>query len=431
MRPPAGLRLREAHAHLPSLGQSLDLRSLSDCRSLPEALNNVAACVRAEVAAAASTGRRPFVRLTSARVQSWPERRWPTLGELDSIAADTPVVIMSFDHHSAAANSAALAAANLRAGVPVPPNGVVECNDPADPASGPSGLLLEQAAYAAWGAAPEPAPAERVGQVLRALDHLASLGFVEVHDLHSPDWLGPALAQLRREGRLKLKVGLFPNVARVREEAAARSAWESADVFLAGAKLFADGTLNCRTALMIHRYAEPVIGHPRGTAMVSPAAAEDAVRLCDSLGLPLATHAIGDGAVRMMLDVIQRAAPSTRGFRIEHCELIDAADVPRFSALGVICSVQPCHLLTDVEALTRFLPHRLDRVLPLKELLESGLTPGHDLLFGSDVPIVRADPGDSIFAAVHRRRPGDGPDQAIGPRQAISESQAWACFTAP
>jgi predicted amidohydrolase YtcJ len=173
--------------------------------------------------------------------------------------------------------------------------------------------------------------------------------------------------------------------------------------------------------------------------MLSRARISAALESTSSLGLTLAVHAIGDAAVRTCLDAFE-SAPSSRSLpavagrsvapslRIEHAELIDAADVPRFARLGVVCSVQPCHLLYDIEALTRGLPHRLNRVLPLRDLIDSGCGPGALLWFGSDVPIVRPHPDDSIRAAVHRRR--EGMKQAIAPQQAISENEAWAAFAA-
>jgi hypothetical protein len=162
--------------------------------------------------------------------------------------------------------------------------------------------------------------------------------------------------------------------------------------------------------------------------MMTPAQIEDAVRACDAFALPIAAHAIGDASVRAVLDAIERVRPKARGQRIEHAELIDSADVPRFADLGVICSVQPCHLLADIEALTRLLPHRLDRVLPLRELIDAGCAPGELLWFGSDTPIVRPDPEDSIQAATCRRRAGAPDSEAISPEQAITPPQAWSCF---
>lgn len=415
-------KLREAHAHLASLGESLELVSLESCPDLPSCL----AIIRSAVAKVRS-GPAPFVRLHSARVQGWPEARWPTLAELDAVGGGVPVVMMSFDHHSAAANSAALHAGRLTPGTVVPPNGVV-CVEPGTNYA--TGLLLEEAAYAAWRAVPEPTPADRRRYVKAALAALAALGYAEVHDLHSQDWLGPLLADLERAGELPLAVGLYPPAARLAADAAGRHAWTSSRVRLLGGKVFADGTLNARTASMIHRYAEPMVGFPRGQCLVAPSDLDRLAAEADGLGFPLAVHAIGDGAVRTVLDSIERVRPKTPGFRIEHAELIDAMDVPRFAAMNVICSVQPCHLLADVEALHRFVPHRLDRVLPLRDLIDAGCRPGQLLWFGSDVPIVRANPEDSIQAAVHRGRVGAPAGDMIAPKQAISEAEAWACFAA-
>ena len=134
---------------------------------------------------------------------------------------------------------------------------------------------------------------------------------------------------------------------------------------------------------MLAPYKEPIPEHPCGQMMATRAELGDAIRLTRSLGVQLAVHAIGDGAVRMVLDGWEKEGiegsmdlgikasipgsqdPSVPSLRIEHCELIDAADVGRFAKMGVACSVQPCHLLADVPVLMRQLPHRLDRVLPL------------------------------------------------------------------
>jgi len=423
-------RLREAHAHLVSLGQALALPSVEGCGCVRECLE----VVRREVAVSGGG----WVRVKGARVAGWAEGRWPTLAELDGATGAVPVVVMSFDHHEAVGNSAALRAACLSAGQQVGVNGVVEADCRTGEATG---LLREEAAYAAWGVGGAAAEAEegaRRGWVEAALGHLARLGYVEAHDLHSQAWLPGVLAAMEREGALGMKVWVYPPAAGLEEMARDRGAWESERVRLAGGKVFADGTLNGRTALMLHRYAEPLLGHPRGQAMVSPMALDEAYRRAGVLGLPLAVHAIGDGAVRMVLDSIERvfgkrgdAGVTAGGIgrqRIEHAEVVDGADVPRFAGLGVVCSVQPSHLLADVEALRRFVPHRLERVLPLRELVDSGCVPGRGGLMwmGSDVPIVRAEAEDCVRAAVWRRREGAAEEEAIGLGQALTEAEAWA-----
>jgi hypothetical protein len=168
-------------------------------------------------------------------------------------------------------------------------------------------------------------------------------------------------------------------------------------------------------------------GHPCGTALMTVAEIEESVRLADSLGCPIAAHAIGDGAVRAVLDAVERVRPRAVGQRVEHAQFVDEADVPRFARLGVIASVQPCHLLTDIEAIRRFTPDRAERVFPLRDLIDAARSAGRDpadlVWLGSDAPIVRPDPEDNVQAAVFRRRAGMGEGEMVGARQAVSEGE--------
>ena len=423
--------ITEAHGHLPWLGKALSMLSLEGCRSVGEALERVAS--RAGTMRSGPSG--GWLQAHSARPEGWAERRWMTREELDRVTGPTPTLVMSFDHHAVFANSAALAAAKITRSTPDPVGGVIERFAAGSRAGEPTGLLLESAAFGTWAVAPEPEVSVRDQQIERALDHLAALGFVEMHDLASPLWLGPLLARLERAGRLPLRVGLYTLVEEIDAAASARATWESSRLRLLGGKIFTDGTLNSRTAWVLEPYAESPPDLRHGKPLMTPRQIADAAERCLKLNLGLAMHAIGDGAVRACLDGISQIPPSLRlsvspslALRIEHAELIDAADVPRFAELGVTASVQPCHLLTDIEALHRAVPGRLGRVMPWKSLIESGLVPGKTLLFGSDVPIVRANPEDSVQAAVKRRRPEMPERDAINPGEAIDEATAWACF---
>ncbi|MBX3364852.1 MAG: amidohydrolase family protein [Phycisphaeraceae bacterium] len=410
---PAKGNLREAHVHLLALGLSQTFVDLSRCTSGEEMLDAMA---RARPTASG------WVVGTGARPAAWREPEWPTLTRFDEAMGGRPAVAWCFDYHALMAGSAAMAAAGITPESADPPGGVIV----RDRGGKLRGVLLERAAYLAWSAVPEPTVTERSGMVLQALELLRRLGYVEAHDLLSEPWLGCVLAELDDAGTLPLDVRLFPRIEDAESIVKGRTAWERERVQLGGVKIFADGTLNSRTAWMLAPFADAMPEHPRGTPMLSASQLVEAVSRADALSLPLATHAIGDAAVRAVLDAIEQVRPSTQGFRIEHAEVIDEADVPRFARLGVICSVQPCHLLADIEALERSLPHRLDRVLPLRELVDSGCAPGEGLIFGSDAPIVRADPGDSILAATLRGRSGGG--MRIAPEQAISSAEAWACF---
>jgi predicted amidohydrolase YtcJ len=432
--------MREAHAHILMLGQSLMLPSLQACSSLQQCLDIIRGLCRD-----AAGKPEAFIRLTSARVFAWPEKRWPTALEIDQVSSGIPVVIKSFDHHQAAANTAAMKLANIHPGDRIGRTGIIDL----DTHGAPTGLLHEEAATQAWMAAP-PASREQLTQaIMLAMDHLASLGFAEAHDLHTPLILTQLLAELAIKAPLPLRrIDLYPNVtdleatlALAQSSALSRAFAPRGPLRIAGGKLFADGTLNSKTAALLEPYREPIPGEPLGRLMHTPVEVDQALLLCAHHKLHLAVHAIGDGAVRLLLDRIEHhhaklASRSSLGelqpiARIEHAELIDPRDVSRFAQLGVTASLQPCHLLTDMEVLHDQLPHRLHCVLPIKRLLASGLTPGamhRGVVFGSDVPIVRADASDSLTAATLRRRPEMPRESAINPGEAIDPEVAVKCF---
>jgi hypothetical protein len=140
-------------------------------------------------------------------------------------------------------------------------------------------------------------------------------------------------------------------------------------------------------------------------------------------GISGQVHAIGDGGVRMVLDVYEQlpdtaATPLQR--RIEHAQLIDPADVPRFGALGVAASVQPVHLRSDAHPQRTAWGERAENSFPLRALDASGAT----IPFGTDAPIEPADPWPGIAVAVVRRDPFKPGDRATAPDQAIDLARA-------
>ncbi|MFG0246650.1 MAG: amidohydrolase [Phycisphaerales bacterium JB052] len=417
MSVPPTSTLREAHAHIFQLGRSLTMIDLGDCESPQGMLDAIAA--RASAAAEDE-----WVLAHSARPEGWADPRWPTREQLDLASGNRPVVAWCFDYHAMLASTSALRHARIDAESRIE-SGVVELDDDGHP----TGLLLEHAALHMWNRVPEPDDEQRVKLVRAACAHLSAIGYVEVHDLKAQPWLGTVLSELLRAGEISnMRFELYPLVPDLEASLDAQRQGFDEHVRIAGGKIFVDGTLNSRTAWMLHPYADGHPDRPNGTPMMTPAQIEEALCTCKDSGLPIAAHAIGDAAVRAVLDAIEKTGCDHSGCRIEHAELIDEADLRRFVEQGVKVSLQPCHLLPDIEALRRAVPDRLDRVLPIRSLLKSGLAPGVDLLFGSDVPIVGADPLDSVQAAVHRRRADMDESQAINMDDAIDEETAWACF---
>ena len=200
-------------------------------------------------------------------------------------------------------------------------------------------------------------------------------------------------------------------------------------------KLFSDGALGSRTAALLAPYeaddhAGPPPGGPTGMPLRDgPQLAAVAGRAAQA-GIASQIHAIGDGAVRTVLDVLA-ALPAVSGalHRVEHAQLIDPADMPRFASLGVAASVQPCHLLSDAPAIRQAWGSRSRFAFPLADLDRAGTL----LPFGTDAPVEPADPWRGIAAAVTRRGAGWPSERILHPEQAISLARALraACLDGP
>jgi hypothetical protein len=147
-------------------------------------------------------------------------------------------------------------------------------------------------------------------------------------------------------------------------------------------------------------------------------------------GIASQIHAIGDGAVRTVLDVLE-GLPTVAGawHRVEHAQLVHPSDQGRFAALGVAASVQPCHLLSDAPAIVAAWGSRSAAAFPLADLDRAGTL----LPLGTDAPVEPADPWRGIAAAVTRRGTGWPSARALHPEQAIGLARALraACLDGP
>ncbi|MGP1310846.1 MAG: amidohydrolase family protein, partial [Phycisphaerales bacterium] len=245
---------RDAHVHVHAHGYELSCVNLSDCPSLEECLSRVAH-------AAASKGPDEWVECVCARPEGWRERRWPTAGELHDAAGARPCVVRSFDHHSLSASVRALEIAGIGRDSSFVGGVVVR-----DAGGAPTGVLLEAACRPVWEAVPAPTTAQRIEQVRLALANFRARGFVEVHDMLAEPWLGDAIADLIERGdpdACAMTVWLYAPPERLDAVLAASGRWPSDRMRVAGGKLFLDGTVNSRTAWMLHDFRGPIPGHPR------------------------------------------------------------------------------------------------------------------------------------------------------------------------
>jgi hypothetical protein len=253
-------------------------------------------------------------------------------------------------------------------------------------------------------------------------------GLTCVHDAGVDRATLDAMVALHTEGKWLLRTYVL--LAPSERELIARGPWQTADarIVVRAVKLYADGALGSRGASLLEPYAD--MPGKRGLVSMPKGALLEVAQRCADSGMQLCTHAIGDAANRTVLDAY--AAVKIEGgiaplrFRIEHAQVIAEDDFARFAALGVLPSMQPTHLTSDMPwAAERLGPERVLRAFAWRRFHAMGVT----VPFGSDFPVESVDPRKGLFAAVTTRGERGGPPEGYRPDQKLSREQAIRGFT--
>ncbi|MBX3029247.1 MAG: amidohydrolase [Chloroflexi bacterium] len=359
---------------------------------------------------------------------------WPTAADLATVAPGRLVALWSHDHHARWVSTPVLELLSARDLLPADQALIRR-----DERGAPTGLLHEAAAALVEPLLPAWDSARRIAALTGYATTLAALGITGVHDpgdLGDDDDLddGPFLVRsLAAAHRLPLRV-----TASVRErqlDAAIAAGWRTGegsglgdDRYRAGwLKLFTDGSLGSRSAALLAPY-EP--DDPRGRPVGGPAGLatmthDQLRRLGDRAtraGIALQVHAIGDAAVRLALDVLERLPRVPAALhRLEHVQLIDPVDVARFGAATIAASVQPCHLATDADAMRDAWGDRVAATFPLASLDATGAL----LPLGTDAPVEPPDPWRNLAVAVTRRDAAWPPAHpSVSPTEALTVDRA-------
>ncbi|MFC4855748.1 amidohydrolase [Actinophytocola glycyrrhizae] len=374
--------LVDAHAHLLQWASSRQRVSLAGATSAAHA---------AELIAAA--GPKPGELLQGAGFHAalWPDRPHRTL--LDHVLPDQPVALFSNDLHTLWLSSAAMRMMNV---------------------DHPTGVFIEDECMALTAALPSPSTDITDRWVLAATEAAAARGITTIADYEYTD----TIADWRRRGtpatRIRCVIAKFLLDETI--ERGLRTGAPAGDLLTVGPlKIFMDGSLNTRTAYCHDHYPD---GTYHGELLEPLDQLLPVLRKAVDNGIGLALHAIGDRANTLALDAFDHLGV---GGRIEHAQLLDPADVPRFAALGVVAGVQPAHQPDDRDAADRHWAGRTDRAYAFGSLHRAGAT----LEFGSDAPVATLDPWEAISAAVTRTdddRPGWHPEQSLPLAVAVAAS---------
>lgn len=344
------------------------------------------------------------------------------LSRLDAASQGRAIALIAHDLHSAWLNSEALRRLGITSDREDPPGGAIE----RDEAGRPTGVVLESALAWWYGARPKPDREERRTALLEAQAALHAQGLTGVHSVEGPESFG-ALQDLERAGELRLRV--LQHIPLAQLDAAINSGIASGFggdwLRVGGIKIFTDGALGSRTAWMLEPYRDT---GGRGIRRVDPAAFRDDVHRAARAGLAATVHAIGDAAVRLTLDVLE--SPGAKGpgvpHRIEHLQCVHDRDLPRVARAGVVASMQPSHLLTDIPHADRAWGEPRSRgAYAFRSLLDHGTV----LAFGSDAPVEPPDPREGFYAALVRRDRDGRPTGGWHVEERISAQEVLRAYT--
>ena len=420
--------LTDSHFHLRSFGRSR------------EELQLVGTTSAEEVAALVAARARELPPGSWIRGRGWDQNDWevpafPHRALLDEAAPEHPVILTRVDGHAIWANSRALTLAGITADTPTPEGGAII----RDERGSPTGVFIDNATDLVRRALPQPGRAEIRRWLLAAVRRLNQVGLTEIHD---PGVDGATLEVIRElvdEGRFTLR---YYGMLNGSDDALLERYFSAGPVLNYGGrmtvravKFYADGALGSRGAALLSPYSDDP-GN-RGLLVTPPAELEGRIERAFRAGFQPGTHAIGDQANRLVLDIYERVMARFEGRdlrpRIEHAQVIAAGDIRRFARLGVIPAMQPSHATSDMYwAEDRLGPERVRGAYAWRQLLNSGAI----IAGGSDAPVEREEPLLQLYAARTRQDTGGWPaggwypEEKMGGLEALKALTTWSAYAA-
>ncbi|MCC3860145.1 amidohydrolase [Pseudemcibacter aquimaris] len=415
--------LIESHGHLEGVGFREVNLNLQGIDSLAEMLAAVKAYADENPDAEWVSGRGWIEKV-------WPEGRFPTRQDLDEIVPDRPVYLGRADGHSAVINTKAMEMAGITGTTENPVGGHINLDDNGEP----TGMLIDNAMNIVSSLIPSPNREQTKAAIKRGAERNASLGWTGFHNAGSTYESLELAKELRAEGALAHRLYQVMWM----DENAERLAEEGPDidpehyVTTRGIKMMMDGALGSRGALFIDKYADY---DTKGLPMFTQEEMMPLIIKALENGIQIQTHAIGDGANRIMLDIYEdafKAVPKSKRkvadarWRIEHAQNIQPNDQDRFIDLDVIPSMQPSHAIGDLHfAEDRLGRERLANAYPWRIMIDKGaIIPG-----GSDQPVEIGDPRIEFYAAVARKDLSGFSADGWHPEYAVTREEALKMFT--
>lgn len=412
----------DSHMHLIGHGERLIRLDLANCRSKAEVLDAVKKYAETIPNGEWIIG------------EGWNENLWganPELiyaKDLDELVPHHPVLLKRVCRHALVANSLALKAASIDEHTVSPPGGVIEKNEIGEP----NGILKDRAYDLVFQAIPTVSESYLHKALSEAIKDAYQLGLTGAHteDLNyysGFDSTYNAFRHVIEEEGLRFRAHLLVHHEVIDDLINADYHFQSGNEWIefGAMKIFADGALGGRTALLSHPYADDP--STSGVAIFSQEQLNDLVKKARDNEMPVAVHAIGDFAFEMVLNAIEKHPLTSKGRdRLIHAQILRTDLIERAKKLPLILDIQPRFLASDF-------PWVLDRVgreregyyYAWKTLLMNGLP----CAGGSDAPIEPLNPFLGIHAAVTRTNIDDPNQIVYDEKECLTVYEAVSLFT--
>jgi len=402
----------DAHIHLLGIGQRELQLDLADIESIEELVERVEREVEGAEPGQVIYGR-GWIET------DWPEDRMPLATDLDAVSPQNPVILTRADGHALVANNAALAAAGIDDDTPNPDGGTYE----RDAGGVATGILIDNAMGSVLALIAAPTQSDLVAAYAIGAQEYVSRGWTGGHNMSVDPAHAQLLARLDAENRMPLRLHNAFDLEGMNLAASRR--FETETITNRSVKLYMDGALGSRGALLLEPYAD----RPGsvGLSLMEPERLSEVMQTAQERDVQLAIHAIGDLANRRIIDTFEQDGhgPELR-WRIEHTQILHPDDIQRVADVGLIASMQPSHAIGDL----KFAPDRLGfRRLRGAYAWSSLLEAGAIVAGGSDAPVEVGSPLIEFYAAVARKDLDGNSGRGWRPEEALTREQALALFT--
>ncbi|WP_133467917.1 amidohydrolase [Paraglaciecola marina] len=412
--------LIDSHGHVMGLGETLLQVDLRESKSALDAAKMVQAYAQSQKTLPWITGRGWNQVL-------WPGKQYPSANILDEFVKNKPVMLSRVDGHATWVNSKALEIADITKDTLDPPGGKII----RDANGNPTGVLIDNAIDLLYEHLPKISEATLKSQLDAAGKQLLSEGVTSVHDAG----IGKATYNYyqKRVAEHTLPVRIYPMIGAYSpaliEMLNAGHIQDQYDwLSIKSVKVYGDGALGSRGAALLKPYSDDP--HNKGLLVTREADLKPLFDLILGKGFQLNYHAIGDRANRLALNQFSDSFNGVGGKhlrnRVEHAQVINVDDIPRFKTLNIIPAMQPTHATSDMNmAEDRVGKERLKGAYAWQTFLKQG-TP---VAFGSDFPVELSNPFYGLHAAVTRQDRNNYPESGWIPEEAVTVTQAFRGFT--